>query len=90
MVLKEDQNIIATFADIISEPKIVSEIEQLRTFLQQGKPVGNMRALKDRISADIETIHKKLHILGYYGSKIDYNIRVTGAKNAVVNLDIDL
>ncbi|MDR1236567.1 MAG: BamA/TamA family outer membrane protein [Holosporaceae bacterium] len=90
MVLKEDQNIIATFADIISEPKIVSEIEQLRTFLQQGKPVGNMRALKDRIFADIETIHKKLHILGYYGSKINYNIRVTDSKNAVVNLDIDL
>ncbi|MDR2780898.1 MAG: BamA/TamA family outer membrane protein [Holosporaceae bacterium] len=90
MILEKNQTIIGTFADMLSEPEIISGIEQLRTFSQQDKTVSNMRALKDRIANDVAIIHKKAHMLGYYGTKINYSTHVIDSKNVKVKLHINL
>jgi translocation and assembly module TamA len=88
-ILKQDQNIIEIVSDIISESEISTEIKQLRTFERQDKPVGSMRALKDRINNDITTIRKKACFLGFYGTKIRYDINSDDPKNVAVKIVVD-
>ncbi|MDR1551755.1 MAG: BamA/TamA family outer membrane protein [Holosporaceae bacterium] len=75
IILKKDQSIFETLADIISESQIMLESKTLRVFSQQDKTVSNMRALKERITQAVEAIHKKAHMQGFYGAEIHHTIR---------------
>lgn len=89
-VLEERQNIFGMLTEIISESEIAAEINHLRTFALQGKTVSNMRALAERISLDINTIHKKAHSLGFFGTKIHHKVHVEDPENVSVSIYVDL
>jgi translocation and assembly module TamA len=90
VTITQDQNIIESFSDMISESEIESDIKRLRIASQQSKPVSNMRALKDRIDEDVAAMYQKTHILGFYGTNISYKIHADDPENIMVEIHLDL
>lgn len=80
--LKKGSSIWEELSEFISESEIEAEIKKLSVFALENKPVSSMTTLNDRLMKDTKTIHKNLHLLGYYNSKVDYRIDV-GKNNAV-------
>ena len=72
------------------ESEIESEVKKIATFSQQHKTISSMAALTDRLNKNINVLYKNLHILGYYNSKVDYDIKVGKNNSAVVALNVDV
>jgi len=88
--IKKDQGIMGAFSDLISDPAFVSATKSLRLFSLQDKRVTNMRALKDRIVNDVNTMYKKAHLHGFYGTDIKYKILPQKSGDVLVKIDVDL
>ncbi|MDR0555625.1 MAG: BamA/TamA family outer membrane protein [Holosporaceae bacterium] len=88
LILKKDQNIVETISDMISESQIMVAIKELRTFSQQQKTVTSMKALKGRLSDDVEIIQKKAHILGFYNASVRYDIIDRNPVKVKIHVDL--
>ncbi len=87
--LKKDSSILEELTEFVSESEIESEIKKLSVFAMENKPVSSMTTLHDRLSKDVKTIHKNLHLLGYYNSKVDFDIKVGKNNFVTVFISID-
>ncbi len=87
--IKKDSSVFDEMVELFSESEIKSEVKKLEVFSQQDKPVSSMTALNDRLSKDIKTINKNLHILGYYNAKVKYDIKVDEEDIVRVFLKVD-
>ena len=88
LILKEDKSFIENLYDIVSESEIRASIEKLRIFSMHNKPVSSMHALNDRVSKDIETIHKNLHAEGFYNSNVESNIKISATNEVTVTIKV--
>lgn len=86
--VKRDTSFSESISSLASESEIESEAKKI-TIFQKNKTVSNMAALTDRLNKGIKTLHKNLHMLGYYNSKISYDIKVNKDNSAIVFLNID-
>ena len=82
--LQEEKAFLQGLSDIISESEIKSKITQLRIFALKDKPISSISALSDRLENDVETMHKILHVLGYYNAKIRHSIKEKNGRVSVL------
>ena len=87
--VKRDSSVFDEVAELISDSEIESEVKKLAVFSQQDKSVSSMTALNDRLSKDMKTINKNLHILGYYNAKVKYDIKIDEDDSVRVFVKVD-
>ncbi|GHU17456.1 outer membrane protein assembly factor [Alphaproteobacteria bacterium] len=90
LLIKNEQNIFGEISEMFSGSEIEQDVKSLRTFSEADKTVSSMKALLDRISSDINDIHKKAHELGFYEADVKHKIKVINKGLVDVKIYIDL
>lgn len=90
LTIKDKQNFLKALSEIISESDIETEIKNLKIFSLKDKPVSSMNALTERIHSDIATIHKNLHIDGFYNATVNYDISKDSNDRVHISIKVDL
>lgn len=78
-----------SLSSLALESKVESEAKKITVFSQRNKTVSSMDALTDRLNKGVKILYKNLHMLGYYNSKISYDIKVDKSDSAIVSLNVD-
>ena len=89
LILKKRSTFLEELSEFVSESEIEEEVKKLSVFALENKPVSSMTTLYDRLTKDVTTIHKNLHLLGYYNSKVDYKIGVNKNNAVTVFMEVD-
>ncbi|GHT90768.1 outer membrane protein assembly factor [Alphaproteobacteria bacterium] len=90
LLIKDERNIFGQISEIFTGSEVEQDVKSLRTFSEADKTVGSMRALLDRIDKDINEIHQKAHLLGFYEADVKHKIKVVNKKYVDVKIYVDL
>lgn len=86
--VKIDKGLFDQLASVISESEISDEIKKLRTFSQQDKSVSSMRALRDRVRQDVDTMYKTAYYHGFYNAQVKHDIKKQDGVHVDVFVDL--
>ena len=90
LTIKDNHGMLESLSDIISESEIESDIRNLKIFTMKDKPVSSMNALTERVNSDVATIHKNLHVNGFYNAEVNSDIKNNNNGGVQVSIRVDL